>query len=80
MRKLLAAILAVMMLLSMATVAVAEEKEPIVVTVFRGDPGDQPTEDNKIYKLIEEEFGITFVPTAADAVPAVLRAPYQMCG
>ena len=60
MRKLLAAILAVMMLLSMATFAVAEEKEPIVVTVFRGDPGDQPTEDNKIYKLIEEEFGINF--------------------
>ena len=33
-----ALIMAVMMLLSMATVAVAEEKEPIVVTVFRGDP------------------------------------------
>jgi len=58
MRKLLAAILALTMLLSIASFAVAEE--PITVTVFRGDPGDQPTDDNKIYKLIEEEFGIKF--------------------
>ena len=58
MRKLLALVLALMMVLSMASFAVAEE--PITVTVFRGDPGDQPTEDNKMYKLIEEEFGIKF--------------------
>lgn len=58
MRKLLAAILAIMMLLSMTSFAMAEE--PITVTVFRGDPGDQPTNDNKIYKMIEEEFGIKF--------------------
>ena len=58
MRKLLALVLALMMVLSMASFAVAEE--PITVTVFRGDPGDQPTDDNKIYKLIEEEFGIKF--------------------
>lgn len=58
MRKLLAAILAIMMLLSLTSFAMAEE--PLTVTVFRGDPGDQPTEDNKIYKLIEEEFGIKF--------------------
>ena len=58
MRKLLAAILAIAMLLSMTSFAMAEE--PLTVTVFRGDPGDQPTEDNKIYKLIEEEFGIKF--------------------
>ena len=58
MRKLLAAILAIMMLLSMTSFAMAEE--PLTVTVFRGDPGDQPTEDNKIYKMIEEEFGVKF--------------------
>ena len=59
MKKLLAGILALVMVLSICSFAVADE-EPIVVTVFRGDPGDQPTDDNKIYKMIEEEFGITF--------------------
>ena len=59
MRKLLAGILAITMILSLCSFAVADEK-PIVVTVFRGDPGDQPTNDNKIYKMIEDEFGITF--------------------
>ena len=59
MRKLLAGLLAIMMVLSLCSFAAADEK-PIVVTVFRGDPGDQPTDDNKIYKLIEEEFGINF--------------------
>ena len=59
MRKLLAAILALTMILSMTGFAMADEK-PITVTVFRGDPGDQPTDDNKLYKLIEEEFGIKF--------------------
>lgn len=58
MRKLLAAILALAMLLSVTSFALAED--PITVTVFRGDPGDQPTDDNKIYKMIEEEFGINF--------------------
>ena len=58
MRKLLAAILALAMLLSVTSFALAED--PITVTVFRGDPGDQPTDDNKIYKMIEEEFGIKF--------------------
>lgn len=60
MRKLLAGILALAMLLSLCSFSVAEGEEPITVTVFRGDPGDQPTEDNKIYKKIEEEFGIKF--------------------
>ena len=59
MRKIIAGILAMVMLLSLCSFAVAEQ-EPITVTVFRGDPGDQPTEDNKIYKLIEEQFGIKF--------------------
>ena len=40
--------------------AVAEAQEPITLTYFYGAPGDQPTADNKIYKKIEEEFGIKF--------------------
>ena len=58
MRKFLAGFLAILMVLSLCSFAAAEE--PITVTVFRGDPGDQPTSDNKMYKLIEEEFGIKF--------------------
>ena len=34
--------------------------EPMTVTVFCGDPRDQPTSDNKIFKMIEEEFGLKF--------------------
>ncbi len=60
MRKLLAGILALVMILSLCSFSMAEGEEPITVTVFRGDPGDQPTEDNRIYKKIEEEFGIKF--------------------
>ncbi len=60
MRKLLAGILALAMLLTMCSFSMAEGEAPITVTVFRGDPGDQPTEDNRIYKKIEEEFGIKF--------------------
>ena len=41
--------------------AVAEEaQEPITLTVFRGDPKDQPADDNKIYQKIADEFGVTF--------------------
>jgi len=62
MRKILAALLALAMVLAIvpAVMAEGEALEPITLTVFRGDPGDQPTEDNKIYKLIEEKFGVTF--------------------
>ena len=60
MRKLLAGILALVMIMSLFTFASAADKDVITVTVFRGDPGDQPTDDNKIYKMIEEEFGIKF--------------------
>ena len=57
MRKFLVALLA-LVLVAAFTVALADE--PITLTVFRGDPGDQPTADNKIYKKIEEEFGVKF--------------------
>jgi len=40
--------------------AVAEDQEPITLTYFYGGPGDQPNPDNKIYKMIEDEFGIKF--------------------
>jgi len=60
MKKLLAILLALAMLLALLPAAVAESAEPWTVTVFRGDPGDQPTDDNKIYKLIEEKLGIKF--------------------
>ena len=58
MKKFLAALLALVLILSMLPAALAEE--PITLTVFRGDPGDQPADDNKIYKLIEEKFGVKF--------------------
>ena len=35
-------------------------EEPITVSVFIGDPRDQPTSDNKVFKMIEEEFGLKF--------------------
>lgn len=57
MRKFLAVLIALAMVLTLAS-ALADDV--ITVTVFRGDPGDQPTDDNKIYKMIEEEFGIKF--------------------
>lgn len=60
MRKLLVALLALALMVTLCAGAIAEDLEPITLTVFRGDPGDQPAEDNKIYKLIEEKFGVTF--------------------
>ncbi|MDO5436178.1 MAG: sugar ABC transporter substrate-binding protein [Clostridia bacterium] len=61
MKKFLATMLALAMIIAMLPAALADEAlEPITVTVFRGDPGEQPTDDNKIYKMIEEEFGIKF--------------------
>lgn len=60
MKKLLAILLAATLLAALLPAALAEAPEPIVVTAFRGDPGDQPAEDNKIYKMIEDEFGIKF--------------------
>ena len=62
MRKVIATLLALAMVLALIPAVMAEGSglEPITVTVFRGDPGDQPTDDNKIYKKIEEELGIKF--------------------
>ncbi len=61
MKRLLSIMLALTLVLTlMPTVMAEDELEPITLTVFRGDPGDQPKEDNKIYKLIEEKFGVTF--------------------
>ena len=61
MKRFLSILLTLALLTSLAAVALADDApEPITLTVFRGDPGDQPTEDNKIYKLIEEKFGIKF--------------------
>ena len=61
MRRILIALLALTLLSGLVPVASAESApECITVTVFRGDPGDQPFEDNKIYRKIEEELGIKF--------------------
>ena len=49
MKKFLSALMAMVLLLSMLPAALADEGlEPINLTVFRGDPGDQPADDNKI--------------------------------
>ena len=60
MKKILAALLALAMVLALVPAVMAEGEEPITLTVFAGDPGDLPAEDNKIYELIKEEFGISF--------------------
>ena len=60
MKKILAALLALAMMLALVPAVMAEGEEPITLTVYAGDPGDLPAEDNKIYKLIEEKFGIKF--------------------
>ena len=60
MRKILAVLLASALLFAAIPAVAAETPGPITVTVFKGEPGDQPLEDNKIYKKIEEELGIKF--------------------
>ena len=61
MRRILSVLLTLAMTLAFVPAATAESApEPITVTVFKGDPGDIPFEDNKIYKKIEEELGIRF--------------------
>ncbi len=61
MKKIMATLLALAMILALVPAVMAEgAEEPITVTYFYGAPGDQPLDDNKIYKKIEEEFGIKF--------------------
>ena len=61
MKKILASLLALAMILALVPAVMAEDVEgPITVTMFVGSPYDQPLDDNKIYKKIEEEFGIKF--------------------
>ena len=61
MKKILATLLALAMILALVPAVMAEgELEPITLTVFIGDPGEQPAADNKIYDLIEEKFGVRF--------------------
>ena len=61
MKKILAVLLLLPMILAAAPAVLADAvPEPITVTVFRGDPGEQPSESNKIYQKIEEELGIRF--------------------
>ena len=57
-RLVLPLMLAVLMLPVLPLSAMAEE--PLTVTVFVGEPRDQPTSDNKVFKMIEEEFGLKF--------------------
>jgi putative aldouronate transport system substrate-binding protein len=62
MRKIVALLLTLVILASLTAVPVfaSAADEPMTVTVFCGDPRDQPTSDNKIFKMIEEEFGLKF--------------------
>ena len=61
MRKILATLLALALILSLVPAVMAEgAEEPITVTMFVGSPYDQPLDDNKIYKKIEEDFGLKF--------------------
>ena len=62
MKKILAATLALALTAAPMMTAFAEDaaEEPVTLTVFRGDPGDQPADDNKIYQKIEDEFGVSF--------------------
>lgn len=62
MRKILAVMLVLAMMTTVFFAAAAEDAKPemITVTVFRGEPGEQPAADNRIYRKIEEELGIRF--------------------
>ena len=60
MKKMLAVLLALALIFGTAAVAEDGTPELITVTVFRGEAGEQPTADNRIYRKIEEELGIRF--------------------
>ncbi len=42
-----------------ATGSAAEKLDPIEISMFISDPGQAPTPDNKIYKKIKEELGVS---------------------
>lgn len=42
-----------------ATGSTAEKLDPVEISFFVSDPGQAPTPDNKIYKKIKEELGVT---------------------
>ena len=61
MRRILAVLLlTVMMMPAGPAMAEKEEPAPVTVTFFRGEPGEQPAENNRIYQKIEKELGIRF--------------------
>jgi len=62
MRKLIPLLLALMLLAATLPLAGLADttQDPITVSVFVGEARDQPTSDNKIFKMIEDEFGMKF--------------------
>ena len=61
MKKILATMLALMMILSIVPVVMAEDApELITITALKCAAFDQHTDDNKIYNKIVEYFGIKF--------------------
>ena len=61
MKKFLATLLALAMILGLVPAVLADDApELITITAFKGAAFDQPTDDNKIFKKIEEDFGIKF--------------------
>ena len=59
-RRILGLLLVALLVLGMLPLTSLAAEPPITLTVFVGDAFDQPTSDNKIYKKIADEFGITF--------------------
>jgi len=61
MKKLSIRTLALLLMLALLLPLIpAAAEEALTVTVFVGEPRDQPTSDNKVFKMIEEEFGLKF--------------------
>ena len=59
-RQITALMAAAVLLAGLPFPAARSDAGPVTVSVFRGDPGSQPTSDNKIYRLIEQELGLRF--------------------
>ena len=60
MKKALAVLLLLSMLLSGFSLADGADGEPVTLTCFIGAAGEPPAENNKIYQKIQDEFGIRF--------------------